>query len=72
GVEEKGLDPKTGKVLVVVDPRYFRPAEVELLQADPQKAKEKLGWQPKVSFPELVRLMVRTDIQEVTKKTQGR
>ncbi|MEW5878151.1 MAG: GDP-mannose 4,6-dehydratase [Acidobacteriota bacterium] len=72
GVEEKGLDRKTGKVLVVVDPRYFRPAEVELLQADPRKAREKLGWQPKVSFPELVRLMVQADIQELTKKHQGR
>lgn len=72
GVEEKGLDRKTGKVLVVVDPRYFRPAEVELLQADPRKAKEKLGWQPRVSFSQLVRLMVQADIQELTKKHQGR
>lgn len=72
GVEEKGVDRKTGKVLVVVDPRYFRPAEVELLQADPRKAKEKLGWRPRVSFPELVRLMVQADIQELTEKLQGR
>lgn len=72
GLEEKGLDPKTGKVLVAVDPRYFRPAEVELLQADPRKAREKLGWQPKVTFSELVRLMVRADIEELVKKNQKR
>lgn len=72
GAEAQGVDRKTGKALVVVDPRYFRPAEVELLQADPRKAKEKLGWQPRVSFPELVRLMVQADIQELSKKNQGR
>ncbi|MGC8916867.1 MAG: GDP-mannose 4,6-dehydratase [Thermoanaerobaculum sp.] len=65
GVEEKGLDAKTGKVVVVVDPRYFRPAEVELLCADPSKAKEKLGWSPKVGFRELVQLMVKADIASV-------
>ena len=63
GVEERGVDRATGRTLVVVDPRYFRPAEVELLQADPRKAREKLGWQPRVSFSELVQLMVQADRQ---------
>jgi len=63
GVEERGVDRATGRTLVVVDPRYFRPAEVELLQADPRKAWEKLGWQPRVSFSELVQLMVQADRQ---------
>lgn len=66
GTEEQGVDAATGRVLVVVDPRYFRPAEVELLQADPRKAREKLRWQPKVTFPELVRLMVRADLQNLS------
>ena len=58
---EKGLDSKTGKILVEVDPRYFRPAEVELLIGDPSKAKKELGWEPKVKLPELVKMMVQTD-----------
>lgn len=61
-VEEKGYDTKTGRLLVDVDPRYFRPAEVELLWGDPSKAEKELGWQRKVSFPELVRMMVRADM----------
>jgi GDPmannose 4,6-dehydratase len=65
GVEERGVDRATGRTLVVVDPRYFRPAEVELLQADPRKAREKLGWQPRVSFSELVQLMVQADRQSL-------
>ena len=63
GVEEKGSDTKTGRLLVDVDPRYFRPAEVELLWGDPSKAEKELGWQRKVSFPELVRMMVRADME---------
>lgn len=62
GVEEKGYDAKSGRLLVDVDPRYFRPAEVELLWGDPSKAEKELGWQRKVSFPELVRMMVRADM----------
>ncbi len=58
---EKGLDGKTGKILVEVDPRYFRPAEVELLIGDSSKAKKELGWEPKVKLPELVKMMVQTD-----------
>ena len=62
GLEEKGYDP-SGKCIVQVDPRYFRPTEVETLLGDPSKAKEKLGWQPKISFSELVKEMVREDLK---------
>jgi len=62
GVEEKGYDAG-GKCIVVVDPRYFRPTEVETLLGDPSKAKEKLGWTPKISFAELVAEMVREDLK---------
>jgi GDPmannose 4,6-dehydratase len=62
GVEEKGLDA-SGRVLVAVDPRYFRPTEVETLLGDPAKARAKLGWSPRVSFRELVAEMVREDLK---------
>jgi GDPmannose 4,6-dehydratase len=64
GVNEKGIDKKTGKVLVAIDPKYFRPAEVECLTGDASKAKKKLGWKPKVKFKELVKIMVNSDVQE--------
>ena len=67
GVDEKGIDSKSGKVLVEVDPSYFRPTEVESLLGDPTKAKEKLGWKPKISFSDMVAEMVREDIQEAKK-----
>jgi GDPmannose 4,6-dehydratase len=62
GVEEKGYCEKTGKCMVAVDPHYFRPTEVETLLGDPTKAKQKLGWEPKISFNELVEEMVREDL----------
>ncbi|MDO9440272.1 MAG: GDP-mannose 4,6-dehydratase [Beijerinckiaceae bacterium] len=62
GVDEKGVCAKTGKVLVEVDPRYFRPTEVELLIGDPTKAKRQLGWSAKVHFADLVAEMVREDV----------
>jgi GDPmannose 4,6-dehydratase len=62
GVEEKGYDEQ-GKCVVVVDPRYFRPTEVETLLGDATKAREKLGWTPKISFNELVEEMVREDLK---------
>ena len=66
GVNEKGIDVKTGKVLVEVDPKYFRPAEVEQLLGNPTKAKTLLGWSPsKTSFEELVRIMVENDLRIV-------
>jgi len=63
GIDEKGKDKADGKVLVEIDPRYFRPAEVDLLIGDPTKAKTKLGWEPKVKLPELVKMMVEYDIE---------
>ncbi|TDP81569.1 GDPmannose 4,6-dehydratase [Halanaerobium saccharolyticum] len=65
GVEEKGINKDTGKVLVEVDPKYFRPTEVDLLIGDPTKAKEELGWEPKVKFKELVELMVQSDLDNI-------
>ena len=66
GADEKGIDTATGRVLVEVDAKYFRPAEVETLLGDPTKAKTLLGWNPrKTSFEELVRLMVRHDVAYV-------
>lgn len=66
GVNEKGIDKDTGKVLVEVDPKYFRPCEVEQLLGNPTKAKEKLGWNPrKTSFEELINIMVDNDIKKV-------
>ncbi len=64
GVEEKGLEQKTGRVLVEVDPAYFRPTEVDMLIGDSSKAREKLGWTPRLSFSELIKLMVKSDIKE--------
>jgi len=65
GLQEEGFDKKTGKVLVKIDPRYHRPAEVDLLQGRSDKAKQELGWVPKVRFKELVELMVDADIQSI-------
>jgi GDPmannose 4,6-dehydratase len=62
GVKEVGLDKKTQKVLVKIDPRYFRPTEVDLLIGDATKAAKKLGWKPKTSFAQLVKLMMHHDI----------
>ena len=69
GVDEKGIDTRSGKVLVEVDPKYFRPAEVEQLLGDPTKAKTLLGWTPRQTpFDELVRIMVKHDMEQVGKK----
>lgn len=62
GLEEKGYD-ETGRCVVAVDPRYFRPTEVETLLGDPTKAKEKLGWEPQISFDQLVREMAISDYE---------
>jgi len=65
GVNEKGRDAKTGRVLVEVSPEFFRPAEVEALIGDASKAREKLGWTPKTSLEELVQIMVEADLKRV-------
>ena len=68
GGQEVGVDNATGKVLIAVDPRYYRPTEVELLIGDPSKAKRILGWEPKIKFSELVKLMAKADLEKVTKR----
>ena len=64
GVEEKGYCQKTGKLLVDINPRYFRPAEVDLLWGNAAKAEKELGWKPRVAFKELVSMMVKADIEK--------
>ncbi len=64
GIDEKGIDSATGRILVEIDPRYFRPTEVELLLGDPSKAKAQLGWKPRVTFAELCAMMVKADLEE--------
>jgi GDPmannose 4,6-dehydratase len=64
GTDEKGYDAKTGACLIAVDSRYFRPTEVETLLGDATKAREQLGWQARISFPELVAEMMREDLKE--------
>ena len=75
GADEKGYDAKTGACLVAVDPRYFRPTEVETLLGDPTKARERLGWVPKITLEEMVTEMVRTDLRDAERdalcKSQG-
>ncbi|MEI7620369.1 MAG: GDP-mannose 4,6-dehydratase [Candidatus Falkowbacteria bacterium] len=66
GLYEKGIDKNTGKTIIEIDPKYFRPAEVELLLGDATKAKEKLGWEPRVKFEELVKIMIDAELKEKT------
>lgn len=67
GLEEKGIDKKTGNVIIKIDPQYFRPAEVDLLIGDYAKAKKQLGWKPKVTFQELAKIMVKADLENERK-----
>jgi GDPmannose 4,6-dehydratase len=69
GVEEKGVNAATGKPMVAIDPRYFRPTEVDTLLGDPSKARNKLGWEPQISFEELIAEMVAADLKEAEKDT---
>jgi len=71
GVNETGVDADGGKTLVQVDPKYFRPTEVELLIGNPQKAADLLGWKPEVSFEELVKIMVKSDYDYVMNQIRG-
>jgi GDPmannose 4,6-dehydratase len=71
GVEEKGIDDR-GRVVVEVDPRYFRPTEVDILVGDASKARAKLGWQHKVSFDDLVGEMVKADLEAVRREGERR
>jgi GDPmannose 4,6-dehydratase len=63
GVNEVGKDASTGRILVQVDPKYYRPAEVDLLISDPSKAKSKIGWRTKVGFEKLVKMMIESDLK---------
>jgi len=63
GASEKGIDKKTGKTLIEIDQKYFRPAEVDILQGDYTKAKTKLGWSPTTTFAELIKLMCESDLK---------
>jgi GDPmannose 4,6-dehydratase len=63
GINEKAVDVETGRIVVEIDPRYFRPTEVELLIGDPSKAKKAIGWEPKVGLPDLVKMMVSEDMK---------
>ncbi len=74
GVEERGVCARTGKTLIAVDPRYFRPTEVDHLRGDPSKARAKLGWRHKTAFPDLVKEMVAADLDAVQweQKRRGR
>ena len=67
GITEKGYDKKTGKLLVDVDPAFFRPAEVELLCGDARKAEKELGWKRKINFQELITMMVHSDLEQLKK-----
>ena len=65
GEKEVGIDPSTGKIIVAVDPRYYRPTEVDLLIGNPAKAEAKLGWKPKTLFSDLVKVMAEADLKEI-------
>ena len=71
GVHEKGIDAKTGKVILEIDAKYFRPTEVDLLLGDPTKAKQKLGWEPKVTFEGLVNMMVDADLKAAEREQRA-
>lgn len=71
GIEEKGIDKKSGKVLVEIDPKYFRPTEVDVLLGDPSKAKRVLGWEPKTKFYDLVKMMTQADLELMRQKKAG-
>lgn len=68
GVNEKGIDRNTNRVIVQVDPNYYRPAEVDFLLGDPSKAQKKLGWVPRVKFEQLVEIMMKADMESVGTK----
>jgi len=65
GVNIKGIDRKTGKVIVEVSPEFYRPAEVDILVGNPEKAIKKLGWKPKTKFENLVKIMMEADLKRV-------
>ncbi len=72
GTDEKGIDARSGQVLIEVDPRYFRPTEVDLLVGDPSKARQRLGWRHKISFENMVKEMVASDLTAVKHEKERR
>ena len=72
GIDEKGIDARSGQVLIEVDARYFRPTEVDLLVGDPSKARQRLGWRHKISFDALVKEMVEADLVAVRREKERR
>jgi len=70
GIKEKGILKSTGKEVVGIDPRYFRPTEVDILIGNPAKAKEILDWQPKITFKELVKIMVESDFEKAKRRAE--
>ncbi|HEX2968903.1 MAG TPA: GDP-mannose 4,6-dehydratase [Bacteroidales bacterium] len=70
GKEEKGILKSTGKEVIAIDSRYFRPTEVDLLIGDPSKAKHKLGWKPRITFKELVKIMVQSDFEKAKRRME--
>jgi len=71
GVSEKGIDSKTGKIVIQIDPKYFRPAEVDLLLGDPTKAQKQLGWELKTSFEQLVNMMTDADLELAARENRA-
>lgn len=72
GVDEVGADAKTGEALVRIDPRYFRPTEVDELLGDPSKARARLGWQHTITFDQLVAEMMQSDLKSVAEERSRR
>jgi GDPmannose 4,6-dehydratase len=70
GLNETGKLKSSGKEVICIDPRYFRPTEVDILIGNPAKANEKLGWKPKVTFKELVKIMVNSDFEKAKKRIE--
>lgn len=71
GMDEKGIDRNTGKVVIRIDPKYFRPAEVDLLLGDPSKARRQLGWELKTSFEKLVNMMTDADLEQAEREKRA-
>jgi GDPmannose 4,6-dehydratase len=65
GVDEVGRDSKTGEIVISIDPAFYRPAEVDLLHGDPRKARQKLGWVPRITFEALAEMMMEADLRLV-------
>ncbi|RII29437.1 MAG: GDP-mannose 4,6-dehydratase, partial [Geobacter sp.] len=71
GEAEEGIDRNSGKTVIRIDPKYFRPAEVDLLLGDPSKAKRQLGWELKTNFDQLVNMMVDADLEQAEREKRA-